>query len=482
MGREHWVEIELGKILETTSGGTPSRSNSNLYKGNIPWLKSGELNDGIITNSEEFISEEALEKSSAKLFPKGTILIALYGATLGKLGILGIPSATNQAICAIFSCKNINDKYIFSFLFSERDNLIKAGFGAAQPNISQLTIRSIKVPLPPLAEQQRIVEKLDAILPRVKAAKARLEKMSKILKRFRQSLLAAACSGKLTEDWRQKNPENTNDINNPEVATHDFDLPEGWKVGALKNIADCRLGKMLDKSKNKGKEVKYLRNTNVRWMTFELQDVSTLLAEIIEIEKLSIRNGDVLICEGGEPGRAAVWNLGENEFIFQKALHRVRLIDYALPQWLVFNLKNDSNNESLSELFTGTTIKHLTGQSLAKYKIPLPSLPEQQEIVRRVEKLFALADSLEAKYKKAMQRIEKIEQSVLAKAFRGELAAQDPNDEPAEVLLQRILAEKSIQQNKGKTKKTLKYPDVEQPQQIAAEGAADYRRKGRLKN
>lgn len=203
MGREHWVETTIGQLCFTTSGGTPSRANNNYYKGSIPWIKSGELKDGIINDAEEHISEDAINNSSAKLFPKDTVLIALYGATIGKLGILGIEAATNQAICAIFKSKVLNNKFLFCYLFSQRENLIKAGFGAAQPNISQQTIRDYSIPLPPLGEQKRIGDKLDAILPKVKSVKVQLDSILHILKKFHQSLLAAACSGRLTEDWRE---------------------------------------------------------------------------------------------------------------------------------------------------------------------------------------------------------------------------------------------------------------------------------------
>ena len=120
MGREHWVETTIGQLCFTTSGGTPSRSNKTFYNGSIPWIKSGELKDGIINKAEEHISKDAIEKSSAKIFPKDTILIALYGATLGKLGILGIEAATNQAVCAIFKSKALDNKCSVTFYRNAR--------------------------------------------------------------------------------------------------------------------------------------------------------------------------------------------------------------------------------------------------------------------------------------------------------------------------------------------------------------------------
>ena len=183
-------------------------------------------------------------------------------------------------------------------------------------------------------------------------------------------------------------------------------------------------------------------------------DLKTIKISAEELRKSSIEDGDDFICEGGEPGRAAVWNLGMNKMTFQKALHRVRFSIPIEPDWLVFNLKVDAEAEKLNDLFTGSTIKHFTGRALAKYPIPLPPLQEQKEIVRQVNKLFALADKLEDHYQKAKSKVDKLSQSVLAKAFRGELAPQDPNDEPAEKLLERIMAEKTgMESNVKKTAK-----------------------------
>jgi len=242
---------------------------------------------------------------------------------------------------------------------------------------------------------------------------------------------------------------------------NDFDIPETWKCVYLQNIADLRLGKMLDSSKNKGENVKYLRNVNVRWFSFELEGLKEIKISSTEKENLSVEAGDVFICEGGEPGRAAVWKEGKNQMTFQKALHRARFTIPFIPDWLVFNLKVDAETQKLSELFTGSTIKHFTGRSLAIYPIPLPPLEEQKEIVRQVDQLFALADKLDAHYQKAKTHVDKLSQSVLAKAFRGELVPQDPNDEPAEQLLERIMEEKAkLSQGSQRTRRNKKEPKI----------------------
>ncbi|QPN62641.1 hypothetical protein [Synechococcus sp. CBW1004] len=144
------------------------------------------------------------------------------------------------------------------------------------------------------------------------------------------------------------------------------ELPAGWQLAPIDDLGELRLGKMLDKSKNQGIPVQYLRNLNVRWFRFQVEDVLSLLASPDEIEKLSIVDGDLLICEGGEPGRCAVWRGGANAFVYQKALHRFRSHGGIEPEILMYMLRHRSETGALSDSFTGTTIKHLTRESLAR--------------------------------------------------------------------------------------------------------------------
>lgn len=155
-----WCQTNLGTIGIWQSGGTPSRSNKSYYGGNIPWLKTGDLNDGLITDIPESITEEAVLNSSAKINPTGSVLIAMYGATIGKLGILTFPATTNQACCACIEFNAIAQLYLFYFLLFQRSAFIVKGGGGAQPNISKEIIVNTFIPLPPIKEQQRIVQKI----------------------------------------------------------------------------------------------------------------------------------------------------------------------------------------------------------------------------------------------------------------------------------------------------------------------------------
>lgn len=162
---ETWIWIRVGDVGSWGSGATPPRTNPAYYGGSIPWLKTGDLNDGFIKEVPEFITELALEKTSVRLNPVGSVLMAMYGATIGKLGILEIPVTTNQACCACIPYAGMYNKYLFYYLMSMRQTYIGMAEGGAQPNISKEKIVNSILPLPPLEEQHRIVAKLEEILP-----------------------------------------------------------------------------------------------------------------------------------------------------------------------------------------------------------------------------------------------------------------------------------------------------------------------------
>ena len=201
-----WFREKLGDFCDTTSGGTPSRKYEAYLKGNIPWVKSGELPDGPVLDIEEHITKEAIQNSSAKIFPEGTLLVALYGATVGKLGILTRQAATNQAVCAIFPRTNLNKKYLFWYLQFIRPDLIAKAIGGAQPNISQGILRNLEVPVAPSDEQETIVAEIEKQFSRLDEAVASLKRTKANLKRYKAAVIKAAVEGKLApteQPWKQ---------------------------------------------------------------------------------------------------------------------------------------------------------------------------------------------------------------------------------------------------------------------------------------
>ena len=198
---DSWEWVRLGNIGDWGAGATPSRTHPEYYGGNIPWLKTGDLTDSYIDAIPETITELALEKTSVRLNPAGSVLIAMYGATIGKLGILSIAATTNQACCACFPLGGLDNKYLFYFLMAQKPLFIKQGEGGAQPNISKEKIVSTLMPVPPLEEQRRIVVMLGRIFPIIDVyskCKTELDLCNTTFpERLKKSILQEAVQGKL---------------------------------------------------------------------------------------------------------------------------------------------------------------------------------------------------------------------------------------------------------------------------------------------
>ena len=201
----NWTKVKLAEVGEWGSGGTPTRTNPAYYGGSIPWLKIGDLIDGLVDKADVHITEQGLNASAAKLLEPNTLLLAMYGS-IGKLGITQIPCATNQAIAF---CKPdariVNLKYLFFQLFYLRPQLVSLGQGGTQQNISQTILKRMQAALAPLNEQHRIVEKIETLFAHIDKGEEALREVQKLLKRYRQSILKAAVTGELTRDWREAN-------------------------------------------------------------------------------------------------------------------------------------------------------------------------------------------------------------------------------------------------------------------------------------
>jgi type I restriction enzyme S subunit len=467
----NWAWTRLGSVGDWGSGSTPPRGNSEYYGGDITWLKSGELNDNRqLYGSEETLTQVAVEKGSFRLNRPGDVLIAMYGATIGKVAILAENAVTNQAVCGCTPFAGVFNQFLFLFLLSQRKRFQSASEGGAQPNISKVKIIRTPFPLPPHAEQHRIVAKVNelmALCNRLEAARkeqdsardrfttaslarlntpnpeafkadarfaldalpaltARLDQ----IKQLRQTILNLAVRGKLVPQDPNDELADISADNNDREGRLDIDLPSRWRWVQLEQVASARLGKMLDKAKNRGRPYHYLRNTNVHWFKIRLDDLKTIALEDDEVDDFRLEKGDVLICEGGHGiGRTAVWSGVKNDLVFQKALHRVRpgphLDSYFFAEccFVYFHAG------IMQTYFTGVGIPHFTGKALGKLIFPLPPLAEQRRIVAKVDELMALCDRLESSLAAAMDLRQGLLDALLIEALapaevRARLAAE----------------------------------------------------------
>lgn len=445
-----WTLVSMQDVAAWGSGGTPSRKNAAYYDGSIPWIKTGELDAGVILDTEEKLTEEGLKNSSAKVFPKGSVAVAMYGATIGKASILGIPAATNQACAVGVPNESLTSaQYLFHYLRSQKEAFIAAGKGGAQPNISQGVIKEWPLPLAPLAEQKRIADKLEAVLGRVDACRTRLDRVPDLLKRFRQSVLAAATSGKLTEDWREEN-EMLNEVFSSAAIGDDLEeLPIGWswttpeKIKKVErySLAIGPFGSNLKVSDYRENGVPLVFVREIRSRSFGGSKTKFVTEEKAEeLKAHSAAGGDLLITKMGDPpGDVAVYPPDAPDSIITADCIKLRVDPQkAITAFVGYVIESPQARARLLEIVAGVAQQKISLERFRDFSLPLAPLAEQTEIVRRVEALFALADQIEARLTEARAQVERLTPATLAKAFRGELVPQDLNDEPASVLLERL--------------------------------------------
>jgi type I restriction enzyme S subunit len=395
---EGWRWVKLGDICKTTSGGTPHRGNSNFYGGSIPWVKSGELNDTIIVETEEAITSEALRSSSAKIFNKGTLLVAMYGATVGKLGILGINAATNQAVCAIFTSEIIDRDYLFFHLLCERQNLLKMSFGGAQPNISQAVIRNLEIPLPPIAEQKRLVAILNDRFAAIETARKATEAQLEAAKALPAAYLREV-------------------FNSPEA--------EGWRSVKLGDVADFKNGiNFTGDQKGRGiltVDVLNMYSDNLFIRTDELYRI-----DIEPKEDYLLQQNDILFVRSSVKREGVGWTslcpFMPEPMSFCGFIIRVRIIvEELLPEFVTHYCRSPFVREQLISKSGTGTITNISQLQLKTLSVPLPPIAKQKEIVTTLNDRFATIETIRKAIEDQLEAINALPATLLRQAFNGEL-------------------------------------------------------------
>lgn len=425
---ESWKWVRVGNCGSWGSGATPSRTNAEYYGGEIPWLKTGDLNDGIITEIPEYITKLALEKTSVRLNPVGSVLMAMYGATIGKLGILGKEATTNQACCACIPYEGVYNKFLFYFLMASRITFIKMGEGGAQPNISKEKIVNALIPLPPLAEQKRIVAKIEELLPYIARYEEAWSKLEKFNSRFpedmKKSLLQYAIQGKLVE---QRPEEGTaeelfakiqeekqrliaekkikKEKPLPEIIDDEkpFDIPETWKWVSLNNISwflDAGKSPKCDKQPVSEDEWGVITTTAIQLAYFDETQNKVLPKNFVVNPAMQVHKDDILITRAGPTNRTGiaclVKEVNYNLILSDKTLRINMTNQFIYKDYIVMAINSPPIRALIIELMSGMD-KQQVNISQDKYKtllIPLPPLAEQKRIVEKLEQLLPLCERL----------------------------------------------------------------------------------------
>lgn len=399
----NWKKEPLGKICKTTSGGTPSRKNQSYYQnGTIPWVKSGELENNIITTSEEFITEEGLLNSSAKIFPAGTLLIALYGATIGKLAFLGIDAATNQAVCGVFQNENVSLKYLYYYLLFQRPNLIKQGVGGAQPNISQTILKKLEISYPDsITEQQRIVARIEELFSELDKAVDTLKTTKEQLEVYRQAVMKDAFQEK------ESIIRLGDAIEKPHYGTSKkCDYPctaNSTAVLRIPNI-DTKNGRV--------------DSSDLKYAEFNEK----------ELEQLSLKNGDILIIRSNGSislvGSSAIIRKCDTDKTYAGYLMRLRILnkEKLLPQYLLYYLSSPDARRYIESVAKSTSgVNNINSQEISKLCVPLSSIEKQEKTVAEIEMKLSVYHEIEKSVDTVLVQADAMRQSILKQAFEGAL-------------------------------------------------------------
>jgi type I restriction enzyme, S subunit len=408
-----WIETTLGEVFRWGSGGTPLSSVAEYYDGDVPWAMIGDLNDGVVNQTQRTITQLGLKNSSAKLIEPGHVLVAMYGS-IGKLGLAGVPMATNQAI-AFTKPDPVNARFLFWYLRSIRNDLFHLGKGGTQRNISQAVLKDVRLPVAPLAEQRRIVAEIETQFTRLDAAVAALERARANLKRYRAAVLERTFDGpRVPVSTVLKSPL----INGRSVR----DKPGGFPVLRLTALKNGWLD--LDQFKEGAWTKEQAR-------PYVVSDNDFFVAR---------GNGSLALVGRGGLARATM-----NLVAFPDTMIRIRC-DSAkiLPQFLRLVWDSPSMRKQIESVARTTAGIHKINQrDVESFLIPMPDLDVQERIVYEADACLTVANHIQGSLEVSLQRAERLRQAILRKAFAGQLVPQDPTDEPASLLLECIRAERA---------------------------------------
>ena len=430
----HWKKLKIGRTFQKIGSGTTPKSGSDIYyeNGSINWLNTGDLNDSFITETNKKITEAAINDfSTLKLYPINSIVIALYGATIGKLGQLKIETTTNQACCVLSDSDDIENRYLFYFLLSAREFIISKAYGGGQPNISQDLIKQLYISVPKKEEQNQIINYLDYQTALIDEIITRKEKQIELLKEKRQATINEAVTkginpnakmrdsriewlGEIPEDWELRNLEVVakdnrysitggpfgSDLKNEEYTEH------GVRIIQLQNIG---VGEFCDDYKIYTSEEKadYLFSSN-------------------------IYPGEIIIAKMADPvARACIVPNTADRFIMASDGIRLEVDnDRFITKFIEYSINSKYFNYQAELNSTGTTRLRIGLTTLKKLKLLLPQLTEQVEIVEYLESYNKIFLEIFEKLSLQIQKLKEYRQSIISEAVTGKIDVRDwqPNN------------------------------------------------------
>jgi len=511
-----WTSANIGSFGEVITGSTPPKKDPSFFGGTIPFYKPTDLDAGyVVVKAREYLSE--LGASQSRIIPAFSILVTCIGATIGKTGLTRRKCATNQQINAVILPLNyINPKWLFWMVSSAkgRQMIIDNSSATTMPILNKSRFSELSFPIPPFQEQERIVEKIEELFSDVDQGVESLKTAQKQLKVYRQAVLKWAFEGKLTEAWRSQQPTlKTGEVLLAQIKAerenrYQQKLAE-WEEKVREWEAIGKVGKKLTKPQ-KLKELPPLNKselsvlppipTSWAWVfpegiaaidsyslgigpfgsNLKVSDYKTdgmplifvrhitsgnfdLDSKYVSQEKFeellphSAKPLDLLITKMGDPpGDCEIYPQGRKQGIITSDCLKFRVWDnFINRKFYKYCTNSNLIKKQLGLITKGVAQKKISLERFKSLKFPLPSLEEQEQIVEEIESRLSICDQLEATIIENLQKAEALRQSILKQAFEGKLVPQDPNDEPAEKLLERIRAERQEKESQ-KTSKPLR--------------------------
>ena len=498
-----WAETTLGStLISVVGGGTPSRKVPAYFGGQIPWFTVKDMKALKPNDAEEHITEAAIADSATKLIPANTLIVATRIA-LGKAIRPTVACAINQDLKALVLGSGINSDFLLHWVGANQRVIQDLGSGTTVSGIRLEALHGLPLLLPPAAEQTCIVAKLEELLSDLDAGMAELRAAQKKLAQYRQSLLKAAVEGALTAEWRTQNtpaetgaqllqrilterrarwqakqlakfkeqgktPPKDWQSKYPDPVQPDTTdlsaLPQGWVWASVDQLGRVQLGRQRSPSKiGKANPTPYIRAANITEDGVDLSDVLEMEFSKTEKEKFALRVGDVLLTEAsGSPehvGRPAIWRQIEGLYCFQNTVLRFSP-DGIGSEYAFYSFLAMQKLGVFSKLSGGVGINHLSAGKFSSLSVPLPPANEQLALVETLKESFSRCDDQQIYNERALKQSTAQRQNILCAAFAGQLVPQDPNDEPASVLLERIRAERAEREKQPKVRKTKQQKEI----------------------
>lgn len=423
----HWEVWKVAHGFHNTGSGTTPPSNEGAwYEGSIPWVTTSELREAVIHDTAKRLTKEALETFSAlKLFPKGSLAIAMYGATIGRLGIFGISATTNQACCVMYGERALSTRFMYLWFQAFRDQIILLASGGGQPNISQDKIRSVRVACPDVSEQTAIADFLDRETGRIDTLVAKKWRLITLLKEKRTVLISRTVTRGLPEyAARELGLE-------PHTRFKDSgiewlgEVPEGWALKRVKHLAKVKIGITYSPEDvvSEGEGVLVLRASNIQKGKLSFHDNVFVEKDVKSADR--VQEGDILICSRN--GSAHL--VGKSAYITEEhAGHTfgafMSIVRSSVGLYL-YHFFNSEIFKAQSGLFSTSTINQLTTGTLENLVIALPPEEEQKSIASYLDQEMTRIDRLVEKVEAAINRLQEYRTALITAAVTGKIDVRE---------------------------------------------------------